>query len=143
MILNRETEIAKALWSPGIYHRALGCSRTLKLKSGGLILRLYRGAVSSTFSAFSLAFIVQQHVSDHISSVKLILTHTHDGITDGKSRIIGLGLYSYETNYRDSVRGCSESLHSASPHRRGRNYLHVIAGNFNQVSSLRSFIRNF
>lgn len=43
VILNRETEIAKALWSPGTYHhRALDCFRTLKLKSGGLISRLYR-----------------------------------------------------------------------------------------------------
>ena len=37
VILNRETEIAKALWSPGIYHQALDCFQTLKLKSGGLI----------------------------------------------------------------------------------------------------------
>lgn len=40
VISNRETEIAKALWSPGIYHRALDYFQTLKLKSGGLILRL-------------------------------------------------------------------------------------------------------
>lgn len=39
VILNRETEIAKALWSRGIYHRALDCFQMLKLKSGGLILR--------------------------------------------------------------------------------------------------------
>jgi hypothetical protein len=40
VILNREIEIAKTLWSPGIYHRALDCFQTLKLKSGGLISRM-------------------------------------------------------------------------------------------------------
>jgi hypothetical protein len=52
VILNRETEIAKALWSPGIYQRALDCFQTLKLKSGGLILRLssvgWKGDVEET-----------------------------------------------------------------------------------------------
>lgn len=32
--------LAKALWNPGIYHRVRDCFQTLKLKSGGLILRL-------------------------------------------------------------------------------------------------------
>lgn len=67
VILNRETEIAKALWSPGIYHQALDCSRTLKLKSGGLILRLYRDSRSKINLSCSL-FIFASTLSSNSTS---------------------------------------------------------------------------
>jgi hypothetical protein len=58
-----------------------------------------------------------KHVPGYIANVEFIIAHTYNWITTGKSRIIvSLGLYSYETNYRDSVRRCSESIHSASSH---------------------------
>jgi hypothetical protein len=73
-----------------------------------------------TENEFHLSFPLpfqKKHVPGYIADVEFIIAHTYNWITTGKSRIIvSLGLYSYETNYRDSVRCCSESLHSASSH---------------------------
>jgi len=148
-----ETEIAKTLWSPGIYHRAPDCFQTLKLKSGGWrkVQKDYNddigkgraqvaGEEKNIISSNSRSFR-SQHITHHITNVKFIkLTHTCEcWITGGKSRtIISFGLHPHKTNYRDSVRCGSESLHSASSHRRWRNYLHIVTGNINQVSRLES-----
>lgn len=58
-----------------------------------------------------------QYIAHDITHVKLIVAHTNDGITTGKSRIIiSRRLYSYETNYRDSVRRCGQSLYGSGSH---------------------------
>lgn len=55
--------LAKALWSPGIYHRVRDCFQTLKLKSGGLILRLSRS--SRQKYSLSLFAIKTAHLPPH------------------------------------------------------------------------------
>lgn len=130
VISNWETEIAKALWNRGIYRRALDCFQMLKLKSGGFI-------ASETGNECAKGFFLHiplQHITHNVTDVKLIVTRTHDWITTGKSRIIiSRWLYSYETNYRDSVRCRSKPVHSSRSHWRGRNYLHIVVGDINQV----------
>jgi hypothetical protein len=71
VILNRETEIAKASWSPGIYRRALDCFQTLKLKSGG-----WTAAVVA-FERFSLNWSLNGNADSHsvVSFLALHLQH--------------------------------------------------------------------
>lgn len=86
-----------------------------------------------------------QHISDNIANVKFIIAHPCQfWIT--KSRIIvdRCRLYSYKTNYRDTLRCSSESIHGTGSYRCGWNNLHIIVGNTNQVWDLQyMLIDNF
>lgn len=66
---------------------------------------------------FFFLLVPSQHITHHVTNVKFIVTRTHDWITTGKSRIIvSRWLYSYETNYRDSVRCRCKPVYSSSSH---------------------------